>query len=84
MKRLGIKINPKQNVLSEFKILSRDSVSHIPKEIHTCIRIFPQATTRYCHQYFETADHSRTSHVTIKGVEMQMEEPRYLMSVMTL
>ena len=34
---LGIKINPKQNVVSGFKFLSRDSLSLIPYAIHICI-----------------------------------------------
>ena len=31
----GIKMNPKHNALSGFKLLSLDSVSHIPYKIHT-------------------------------------------------
>ena len=52
----GIKINPKQNVLSGFKLLSRDSVPHISYEIH--VRMFSHATTYGCKQHFETAYHS--------------------------
>ena len=60
MLKSGIKINPKQNALSKFKLLSRVSVSHIPYEIH--MHIIPQATTRDCKQNFETANYSTISH----------------------
>ena len=60
MLKLGIKINPKLNALSGFKLLSRDSGSQIPYKIH--MRMFPQATTRDREQYFETAIYSKTSH----------------------
>ena len=52
MLKLDIKINLKENVLSWFKLLSYNSVSHIPYEIHK--RMFPQAPTRDCKQHFET------------------------------
>ena len=42
--KLGIKINPKQNALSGFKLLSRDSGSPISFEIH--MTMFPQAPSR--------------------------------------
>ena len=44
--KMGIKINLKQNALSWFKLLSRDSGSHIPCEIH--MSMLSQATTREC------------------------------------
>ena len=49
-------------MLSGFKLLSSDSVPHTctPYEIH--MLIFPQATTRDCRPYFETANYSRLSH----------------------
>ena len=64
MLKLGLKINPKQNALSGFKLLSRGSWSHIPFEIH--MHMFPRAPTRDCKQYFETANYSRTSHGSLQ------------------
>ena len=43
--KLGIKTNPKQNVLSGFNLLSRDSVSQIHYEIH--MRNISHATLSY-------------------------------------
>ena len=60
MLKLGIKINPKQNALSGFKLFSRDSGSHIPYKTHMIM--FPQAITCDCKQYFETTNYSRISH----------------------
>ena len=76
--KLGIEINPKYNVLSWFKLLSRDSGSHIPYKIH--MNMFPLSTTCDCKKYFETANYSRIS----QGVAMPMAKSRYLMPVMTM
>ena len=51
MLNLGIKVDPKQNGLSGFKLLSRDSESHVSYEIQ--MDMLPQAATRDCKQYFE-------------------------------
>ena len=61
--KFGIKVNPKQNALSGFKLLSRDSGSHIPYEMH--VRMFPQATSRDFKQYFETVNYIRVPHGSI-------------------
>ena len=69
MLKLGIKFNLKENVLSGFKLLSRDSVSY---EIQ--MRMYQQAPTRDCKQYFETANYSRISHGSLpqRGIALQM------------
>ena len=60
MLKFGIEINLKEKVLSGFKLLSYDSVSHIPYKIHMCM--FPRAPTRDCIQGFETVNSFRISY----------------------
>ena len=44
------------------------SVAYIPYEIHVHMGMFPQATTRDCKHYFDTANYSRISHVVYHKV----------------
>ena len=50
MTRAKLGTNPKQNALSGFKLLSRDSGSRVPYEIHVRMLL---STTRDCKQYFK-------------------------------
>ena len=59
-----LKVYPKQIHLAGFKLLSRDSGSHIAFEIH--VHMFPQAPSRNCKQYLKqlirTSDGGNRSH----------------------
>ena len=83
MQKSGIKIKPNQNALSGFKLMRRDSLSHIYYKIHVCM--FPQVATRDCKQYLQQLmiPESVMGVYRKGGVVLQVTIARYLMSVKT-